>query len=280
MSLVQFFFESRYLQGNTMVDVILPDLPRRLEPEEFYRNGVKYPVLWLLHGTFGDATDWVRRTNIELYATDRNVIVVMPSALNSNYSNWPTMMHGYNVYSYITEELMPLIYGWFPASDQREDNFIAGLSMGGRATIKFAVNHPDKFGAMAALSAIPTNADLMSPDNPSLALNTKHIRLANTLANAGGLEKYKNSEENTWRILDEKAAAGEQLPRLMFACGLDEGHMVDGMLAFKRHLEEDLKLNAHFFFLPGYHHEWRFWDKAIQEALDFFGLKPTGDSVF
>ena len=65
MALTQFFFESRYLQGNTYVDVILPDLPRRLSAEEFYRNGVKYRVLGLLHGTHGDASDWQRRTCIE-----------------------------------------------------------------------------------------------------------------------------------------------------------------------------------------------------------------------
>ena len=279
MALMQFFFESRYLQGNTLVDVILPDLPRRLEPKEFYRNNVKYPVLWLLHGSYGDATDWQRRTNIELYATDRNVIVVMPSALNSNYSNWTNYMNGYHCYDYITEELMPLIYDWFPASEKREDNFIAGLSMGGRATIKFAVNYPEKFGAMAALSATPTDWSEMGPDNPNRTLNTNAFRLKNSITNAGGLENYLNSEENTWRIINEKASTGE-LPRLMFACGLDEGALLENMLKFKKHAEEDLGLDIHYFFLPGYHHEWRFWDKAIQEALDFFGLKPTGDSVF
>ena len=57
MAMTQFFFESEYLRGNTYVDVILPDLPGRLTPEQFYRSGVKYPVLWLLHGSHGDASD-------------------------------------------------------------------------------------------------------------------------------------------------------------------------------------------------------------------------------
>ena len=29
---------------------------------------------------------------------------------------------------------------------------------------------------------------------------------------------------------------------------------------------------AEWFTLPGYGHEWRFWDLAIQHALTFFGL--------
>ena len=40
---------------------------------------------------------------------------------------------------------------------------------------------------------------------------------------------------------------------------------------FRKHCEE-IGLEAHWFTRPGYAHEWRFWDLAIQEALTFFGL--------
>ena len=162
MAMTQFFFESEYLRGNTYVDVILPDLPGRLTPEQFYRSGVKYPVLWLLHGTHGDASDWQRRTCIEHYACERNVIVVMPTAQNSNYSNWENYAIGYNMYDFVLKELMPIIYGWFPASDKREDNYIAGLSMGGRGTMKFAFNHPELFHKAAILSACQYSAKCQS----------------------------------------------------------------------------------------------------------------------
>ena len=154
MSILTYNFESEYLKNNHEVTVILPDKPRALTPEEFYRSGRKYKVLWLLHGTFGDHTDWVRKTNIEMYATERNLVVVMPSALNSNYSNWDKVMMGYDMFDYLTEELMPLIYGWLPVSDKREDNFISGLSMGGGGALKYAVNHPEKFAAAAILSTL------------------------------------------------------------------------------------------------------------------------------
>ena len=127
MALVQFYHESRYLKGNQQVWIILPDLAKDKTPTEFYGSGNKYKVLWLLHGTFGDASDWVRKSNVELYAIERDLIVVMPSALNSNYSNWDGYMMGYSMFDYLIEELMPIVYGWFPASNKREDNFIAGL---------------------------------------------------------------------------------------------------------------------------------------------------------
>ena len=270
MSLLRFNFESEYLANNHEVFVILPDKPRELTPEAFYRSGKKYRVLWLLHGTFGDQTDWVRKSNIELYAAEKNLAVVMPPALNSNYSNWDDTMLGFRMYDYLTEELMPLIYGWLPVSDKREDNFIAGLSMGGRGTIKYAVNHPERFAAAAALSAAPVDMSEMGPGKDAYQLDTDVYRMRNTLRNAGGLEAFRQSNENVWPIIDRLANTGK-LPRLMFACGEADGMVYPAFQKFKAHCG-DIGLDAHWFTLPGYGHEWRFWDLAIQEALAFFGL--------
>lgn len=278
MSILTYTFESEYLNNNTQVSVILPDKPRAIPPGDFYGSGKKYKVLWLLHGTYGDYTDWVRKTNIELYAAEKDLAVVMPSALNSNYSNWKDSMLGFNMYDYLTEELMPLMYGWLPISDRREDNFIAGLSMGGRGTIKYAVNHPDKFAAAAVLSATPMDLSRMGPDNPCPMLNTDDERTRTTLLNAGGLEAFRNSNENVWAILDEKAKTGE-LPKLMFACGEEDALLYGLFCEFRAHAKE-IGLDAHWFTLPGYRHEWRFWDAAIQEALRFFGLGDQGGNPF
>ena len=130
MALIHMNFNSKYLSGNTDVNILLPDCSGKQEPDAFYGSGKKYPVLWLLHGTFGDYSDWLRKSNVELYAAEKNLMVVMPSAQNADYANWPGFGIGYHAYDYLTEELMPLVYGWLPASDKREDNFIAGLSMG------------------------------------------------------------------------------------------------------------------------------------------------------
>ncbi len=243
MSLLTYTFESQYLNGNTQVSVILPDKPRGISPEAFYRSGKRYKVLWLLHGTCGDNSDWIRRTNIELYAAEKNLAVVMPSALNSNYSNWEDTMLGYHMYDYLTEELMPLIYGWFPVSDRREDNFIAGLSMGGRGTIKYAVNHPQRFAAAAVLSAAPVDLSRMRRGDPNLLLDLDNPRTVTTMKNAGGFDAFVHSNENVWAILDEKARTGE-LPRLMFACGEEDTVLYGLFLDFQRHARE-IGLDAH-----------------------------------
>ena len=109
MGLAHLSFRSWCLNINTDVEVILPAIKQGVDAKEYYRSGKKYPVLWLLHGTYGNYTDYLRRTNIELYATENDLIVVMPSAANSNYSNWSNIIPPFNVFDYLTEELMPMI---------------------------------------------------------------------------------------------------------------------------------------------------------------------------
>lgn len=272
MSLVHLNFQSHYLGNSTDVNIILPDKPMLETPADFYGSGKKYKTLYLLHGTFGDYTDWLRKSNIELYASERGLIVVMPSGMNANYVNWPGFGTGYNAWDYLTEELMPLVQGWFPSSPERADNFIAGLSMGGNGAMQYAVGHPEKFGGAASLSNAPVDLKLMKEpkydgggDVPAF-----QRRAQNIVDNFGGLEGYVNSPVNVWDRLPELMKAGT-LPKLYFCCGEADPLIWEKYCKFKAYARE-IGLPATFEEAPGYTHEWRFWDIFIEKALDFFGI--------
>jgi len=265
MALTVLNFQSQYLRGNTSVSIILPDRPVGMEAKAFYQYPQKFKVLWLLHGTFGDHTDWLRKTNIEVYACEKELVVVMPNGLNSDYANWDGFMMGYSMFDYLTEELMPLVYNWFPVSAKREDNFIAGLSMGGGGAVKFAVNYPEKFAAVADLSGPPKNLRSIYAQ-PKEKLDR---RLINRVNNGGGVEAYLNSYQNSWDKLADLAGKGV-LPRLYFTSGTKD-YMYDQYLQFKKYAAE-IGLDATFEEIEGYAHEWRFWDLTIQRAISFFNL--------
>lgn len=266
MALVQMNFQSQYLQSNHEITVILPDRPWRTDAKDFYSSGKKYPVLYLLHGTFGDHSDWIRKSNIELYACENDLIVVMPSGLNANYQNWSNFALGYDMYNYLFEELMPLVTNWFPASSKREDTFIAGLSMGGGGTALYAAQHPEKFAGAAILSSAPRNLEALR-NTPEDKID---VRTKNIIAMYGGLEGYINSVGNSWAKLDELVAKKADLPKLYFACGLDD-MLLSTYTTFKEHAKE-IGLDAKFEEFEGYKHEWRFWDLTIQRALAYFGF--------
>lgn len=264
MAYMQINFVSKYLGNSHPVSIILPDRPVQEEPQDFYGNGRKYKVLWLLHGSYDDHTAWVRKSNIETYATEKDLIVVMPNGLNSNYANWPEFGMGFNMYDYLFEELMPLVYNWLPASSKREDNYIAGLSMGGRGVCVYAFNHPEKFTAAAILSAAPRDLDTLAEIEPKM-----YQRTLLSAKNYGGLKGYRDSYEYTWRIIKEKAHT-QQLPRLYFCIGKQD-HLYPSYAHFKEYAKQ-IQLDATFEEVDGYHHEWRFWDLAIQKAIEFFQI--------
>lgn len=268
MALFDLNFESGFLGGNTQVSVLMPDRYRAIPNKTFFESGKRYPVLWLLHGTHGDHTDWLRKSKVEVYARERELMVVMPSALNSNYANWPGFATGFDMFRMITEELVPLVHNWLPASDKPEDNFVAGLSMGGGGALKFALNCPDIFGAGAVLSYAPQNLDAME-DLEENAMGGDINRMRNGLQNAGGAKAYKDSMENSWRQVIELHEAGK-LPKLYFCIGTED-FLYDYYTDFRAMCQEK-GIDIQFEEEPGLGHEWRFWDSYIEKAMDFFGI--------
>ena len=207
MALFHLEIESEYLGANTDVHVIMPDKPRTVSSKDFYSSGRKYKVLWLLHGTFGGYSDWIRKSNIELYACEKDLIVVMPGIGNADYSNWDNFTLGYDAEKYIIDELMPLIYGWFPASSAREDNFIAGLSMGGKGTLQFALLYPQLFAKAAVLSFIPSDLEerreasrKLYDMKPSQVYQNQDV-MHSTQRQYNVMHKYSSFEELTPEIL-------------------------------------------------------------------------------
>ena len=147
MALLNVDFHSYYLGMDSPLTVLLPE-KRGRKPEA--APDKKYPVLYLLHGHADDNTAWIRKSDLELLVRDHDVIVVMPSAHRSFYTNGK---YGHLYFDYITKELPIVVSNFFPASTRREDTFIGGLSMGGYGALKAALSCPEQYAGVAAMSA-------------------------------------------------------------------------------------------------------------------------------
>lgn len=265
MAVVSLNFNSQYLGGATNVQVILPNKPQSVDAAQYYAKDEKFKVLWLLHGMGADSTSMLRKTMIEVYAAERNLAVVMPTALNSAYVNWPDFgVTGYYMNDYLAKELMPLIYHWLPISDKREDNFLAGFSMGSIGAFTYSLQHPEKFAAVAPISSCPFDyREIKTMDDVPL-----DKPIARTYPS---IEAFRNSDNNIYRFVEQSVKNGVDLPRYYIPCGENE-HTYQRFLNF-RSFAEQIGFAATFESFPGYIHEWRFVDLALQKALEFFGLE-------
>ena len=82
------------------------------------------------------------------------------------------------------------------------------------------------------------------------------------------MEELLASKDNTWRLTKEMA--GKDLPRMFFAMG-EKDFGYEAWKAYRAYCEK-VGFEATWESIPGYAHEWRFWDITIQHALAFFGL--------
>jgi putative tributyrin esterase len=149
MALIHCDLRSEALNLWTSICVILPQPPGPLTWDAA-PPARKYPVLWLLHGLSDDHTIWQRRTSIERYVDTLPLAVVMPAV----HRSWFTDMNlGYRYWTFISEELPAIVRSLFPISERPEDNFVAGLSMGGYGAFKLALRHSERYAAAQACQA-------------------------------------------------------------------------------------------------------------------------------
>ena len=159
-------------------------------PKSFDRQPDKrYPVLYLLHGMWGDNGDWAGRANLKevadrLIASNEmcEMIIVTPDAGGGDpnvYQNGYFDMPGWKYETFFFTEFLPHIEQTYRAIGDKRHRAVAGLSMGGGGAVSYGERHTDMFGAVYAMSAlmdIPKQgaAQFDKPDG-KLALLTRSV---------------------------------------------------------------------------------------------------------
>ena len=232
-------------------------LPKRTLAEMQNKRTPKYRTLYLLHGHSDDHTAWQRYTSIERYAEDLNLAVVMPAVHLSFYND---MAHGGKYWQFISEEVPALARDMFSISSKREDNFVAGLSMGGYGAFKMALTHPERFAATASLSGAVDIGEVVSvkKEDPE---NKAWIEEMQTVF--GDLSKVPGSKHDLF-ALAKKAARAPVKPRLYQCCGTEDD-LYPQNLRFRDAVRK-LPLDLTYEEGPG-EHNWAYWDQMIQHVL-------------
>lgn len=212
------------------------------------------PVLYLFHGGVADASCWLRYTDIEALAEELDIAVVMPNVGNSYYTD---MVHGPAYYMFVSEELPRMVRSVFPISEKREDNYTAGLSMGGYGALKVALRNPEKYKGAVSLSGVVDIMDLLTCGLYEDLLDLDAIY-------GKDREKVRGSKEDlyflTKKLMDEK----KQIPDLYLAVGRED--------YFAKTNEEYADYLTglgieHCFELDEGNHDWNFWNPHLRRGL-------------
>ena len=254
MALIDCHFYSEILKLSTSMLVILSQQTQSQIGMGNVASTGKHKTLYLLHGLSDDHTIWMRRTSIERYAAPLGIAVVMPAVQRSFYTD---MAYGGAYETFIAQELPTLARSFFPLSDRREDNYVAGLSMGGYGAFKLALNYPENYCAAASLSGALDLASLVEdPDNER----------RQDFINIFGLNpSIKGTRHDLFFAVQKLKAEGKNIPKLYQCCG-NADFLYQQNLAFRDFaLQEELPLTWQED--PGYEHTWDYWDLRIQTVL-------------
>lgn len=111
----------------------------------------------LLHGWNFPALDWCENTSFCQLAKDSGFALIMPFFGKSTYhwETYPETIEAYRKYpnrKWMYESFIPRLQE-FNLLDEGGNNYVAGISTGGRGAALFALEHPKIFKAAACLSA-------------------------------------------------------------------------------------------------------------------------------
>lgn len=135
-----------------------------------YDENRKYPVLYFLHGIFGDENSMVKDGNnkipeivgnLKADGVIEDIIVIFP---NMYASDDPELKPGFaaeqivpydNFINDLTNDLIPYVEEHYAVMTDREHRGIIGFSMGGRESLFIGISRSDLFAYIGAIAPAP-----------------------------------------------------------------------------------------------------------------------------
>lgn len=262
MALMHYDFKSFSLKKSTSFYAIIPD---GVFEEEL-------PILYLLHGMGDDHTKWIRRTNLEQYVRNQKIIIITPQFEKSFYNN---MAFGENYWDFLTQELPEIVERILPVSQERDNSFVAGSSMGGFGALKWALTYPEKFSIAASFSGVLQLEGFFEKDFCEklislhlLESREEHEKICKA---AFGDTDIKESKNDLVELIKENIASHKELPEIIQMCGT-----TDPLEELNDHFYQKINsynLNNYNYYKDVGKHDWDYWDRCIKSTLNLIDTK-------
>jgi S-formylglutathione hydrolase FrmB len=252
---------SRALGGDLVYALYLPP---------GYDDGARrYPVLYLLHGAFGNHLEWLHsgylQETLDAMIADGRVapmIVVMPEAGNSWYVDSKSIGGPGDYETAIAADLVAEVDKTLRTKPDRWARGIGGLSMGGFGALRLAFHEPFRYGAAAAFSGA-----FWASVRPDTVLPA---RVDKVFAGAFGapFAPARLIAANPLSMIDRLAEAKD--PPAVFLTVGDRDRFklyLETFEVFRRMRERGLPVEMR---MTDGDHEWSTWAAELGDALLFF----------
>ena len=268
----------------------------------------RYPVLYYLHGRWGNENDWLRAGRIDstadalVAAGMPEPIIVMPDGDDGWYTTWNALVgvrdcektppddEPTSTYcvpwpkydDYIARDLVARVDSTYRTIADRRHRGIAGLSMGGYGAITLALAYPEVFSAAASHSGLL--APLYTGPKPFAgtarwARDEAELRAAHGERWTRMVGAFGRDTAGWWardpgrlakRLLEERRGP---VPAIMLDVGRADA-LADHSRAFHAELQR-LGIAHEYAEWPGTH-DWNYWRAHLPESLRWL-LRHVGE---
>lgn len=262
MSLIEVNFVSKQLAHEVTFSAVVP-----VETPDMMSNELDtgpFPTLYLLHGSYGNYTDFISGTRIQRWANEHRIAVVMPSGANEFYVD--KAAYGSKWGTYVGQELVEYTRALLPLSDRREDTYIAGLSMGGYGALINGLKYHDTFGRIGAFSPGILNEMILNHTGnydlyASLGLDDEFYRRS-----FDDGPRLKGTDLDCRWLVSELKRQRCELPRVYMTVGRQDS-LRSSVRDYRDFLLENGVDLTYVEDEGG--HEWDFWDRQLKKFVDW-----------
>ncbi|MFT4068443.1 alpha/beta hydrolase [Paraburkholderia sp.] len=223
-------------------------------PDQYTRGNTaaRFPVVYLLHGSGGDYTDWTANSHIGKLADRYHVILVMPDGGHESWYIDSPVDPRSRYETYVGTEVVAYVDQHFRTIATKRARAITGLSMGGFGALRIALDRPDAFGAAGSISGAVDPRG--SEDEPGIE---------RVFGDPSRDADFWNSEA----IVANAQDFGREHIALTIDCGVNDSLVQSNRLLHERLVE--LGVPHDYAERPG-GHTWKYWSNAVKYQVLFF----------
>ena len=258
--LVAFILCSRIVWAGTVdtISIYSRDMHRAMKcvvikPGSYKKNGLSFPVLYLLHGYDGWFSNIIIRIpQLVKDADTYQFIMVCPEGSKASWYLDSPVDSSYRFESYIAKDVVNYIDMHYRTIPDKDHRAITGLSMGGHGALFLSLRHPDVFGAAGAMSG---GFDLYYSRNKFDIAK----RIGDTITHAADWHNL-----SVVNLIDNYANTPV---KIIFDCGNRDIFIEPNRALHQKMLQ--MKIPHDYIEREG-EHNWDYWRKAIPFQLLYF----------
>jgi S-formylglutathione hydrolase FrmB len=231
-----------------------------------YDAARSYPVVYLLHGLYGDYSNWVQVGGMKAVADELmgtgeacEMVIIMPNAGDNDvhgYQNGYFNVKDWPYEDFFFEEFLPAVEQKYNCGGSKEKRAIMGLSMGGGGSIVYAQRHPDLFSSAYGMSAWLDNKhrEVRGSNKPGskLSITDESVR------EHSALDFIDNADDATKARL--------KTVKWFLDCGDDDSLMLLSVQLHLKMKEAGIKNELR---VRNGGHTWEYWHTALRLSLPF-----------